>query len=333
MGASIKMNDRNNLGRQYTSDPNFGTTYPNTQYKGYQDHESAPYGASSGEHRVPPVNQYGYTRQYQGHNPYHQEGRFSNVQAHGSGQYMGQSQYTGTKGVSQYQGGRSGYITPYTPEMHYGYRYAPSPNPGMMGESGYAGSQATDMRESGYPVSQATGMRESAYPVSPATGMGASSNPPQSFAFPGAGFGQSQNQETAGLYSAMIDPAGMGSSFRNETQSGIAGAATTTTGESTTSLTEMQDQTGVQLNDRDRLQDLLSSEKYLTEGYNVSTFEASDPELHKTLQNILNETHQSHEILHQTMEQRGWYKTDSADQQAVAQAYNQFMQNRYQLPF
>lgn len=86
-------------------------------------------------------------------------------------------------------------------------------------------------------------------------------------------------------------------------------------------------------NDRDRVNDLLASEKYLTEGYNISSFEATNLQLQNTLSNILNETHRNRETLYRAMEQRGWYKTEQADQQQVTQAYNKFNEYKNQLPY
>lgn len=86
-------------------------------------------------------------------------------------------------------------------------------------------------------------------------------------------------------------------------------------------------------NDRDKINDLLVSEKYLTEGYNISTFEAVNPQLQNTLKNILNETHNNRQTLYQVMDQRGWYKTENANQQQVIQAYNKFSGYKSQLPF
>lgn len=91
--------------------------------------------------------------------------------------------------------------------------------------------------------------------------------------------------------------------------------------------------TDKKFNDRDKINDLLASEKYLTEGYNISTFEAVNPQLQNTLKNILNETHNNRQTLYQVMDQRGWYKAENADQQQVIQAFNKFSGYKSQLPF
>ncbi|MCK4257640.1 MAG: spore coat protein [Halanaerobiales bacterium] len=204
------MNQQNNQNNRYTNPPNFGTNYPNTQYKGYTEQEGSPYGSTSNMNQPQnQSNQYGYTTQYQGDNPYHSESRYSNLKTHGGTGYTSQSSTSPYQGMSQ--------------------QY----------------SNTTTMT----PV---------------------------------------QQQRT---------------------------------------------QTGTQYTDRDRINDLLLSEKYLTEGYNISTFEATNSQLQSTIKNILNNTHTNREILHQTMQQRGWYQTEPADQQQVSQTYSEFNSYKSQLPY
>jgi spore coat protein CotF len=100
-----------------------------------------------------------------------------------------------------------------------------------------------------------------------------------------------------------------------------------------------QDQTGlpqvkdVTVNDRDRMQDLLAQEKYLTAGYNVSAIEASHDELHQVLMQNLNDCHQLQRQVFNLMFKKGWYKLPVADAQSAAHAQSQFEQYRAQFPF
>lgn len=87
------------------------------------------------------------------------------------------------------------------------------------------------------------------------------------------------------------------------------------------------------VNDRDRMQDLLATEKYLSTAYNTALLEAS----HDGLFHIW---HQNQEVCQrlqrqcfQTMFKKGWYKLPVADAQSVSHAYGQFQQYKTQFPF
>lgn len=83
---------------------------------------------------------------------------------------------------------------------------------------------------------------------------------------------------------------------------------------------------GPEMNDRDRLNDCLSSEKWLTDNLNIMTREASYRELHQDILGILNETHQCARDLFNLMFEQGHYKLEAADQQKIQQAEQQFRQ-------
>jgi spore coat protein CotF len=89
---------------------------------------------------------------------------------------------------------------------------------------------------------------------------------------------------------------------------------------------------GPQMNDRDWINDIMSYEKYLTNGYNTGLNEAQNPQLHQTVQAILNDVHQSQVQLFDCMFQKGWYKMKAADQQEISQAYTQFTGYKSQFP-
>lgn len=217
------MKNDNNLGHQYTQNPNFGTVYPATQYKGYAEQEASPFGTPSNLQQ--PIGQ------YQGNIPHQAQNRPENVRFHGNVQY-------GQQGMpNQFQNPQ------YQNQTNQYQNVAQNPNDpyGRLGQQ-----TATTVQNAPQQLNQA--------------------NTPQ-------------------------------------------------------------------YNDRDRINDLLISEKYLTEGYNISTFEATDPQLHNLLKNILNETHKNRETLHRIMEQRGWYQTEPINQQQVSQTFSKFNEYKNQLPF
>lgn len=90
---------------------------------------------------------------------------------------------------------------------------------------------------------------------------------------------------------------------------------------------------GPEFNDRDRLNDLMLTEKYLTMGYNISVFEANDPQLHTDLVNILTQTHEFERKLFQAMFDRGWYTMHVADSAVVGKASKDFENYKSQLPY
>lgn len=88
---------------------------------------------------------------------------------------------------------------------------------------------------------------------------------------------------------------------------------------------------GPEMNDRDRLNDILSMEKYLTTAYSIAANEASSQWLYQDEMTILNELHECQRQLFNLMSKKGWYKIDPADQTQVNQTFQQF--NNYQTQF
>lgn len=87
------------------------------------------------------------------------------------------------------------------------------------------------------------------------------------------------------------------------------------------------------VNDRDRMQDLLAQEKYLTASYNTAMYEAGHDELYQTIKQNFDQCHQIQRKIFNLMFQKGWYKLPVADADSVAHTYNQFKQYQAQLPF
>jgi len=90
---------------------------------------------------------------------------------------------------------------------------------------------------------------------------------------------------------------------------------------------------GPEMNDRDRLNDVLLTAKYLTDSFNVAVREASHNTLHQDMLTILNETHQAARQTFDLMFQKGWYKVEAEQQQKLDQAYQQFNNYSTQFPY
>lgn len=83
-------------------------------------------------------------------------------------------------------------------------------------------------------------------------------------------------------------------------------------------------QTGTDMNDRDFLNDILATEKYLSDGFNVFAREASHGQLYNDVIQILNETHDCERDLFNLMFEYGFYSFKAATQQDIQQAHQQF---------
>ncbi|MFC4076102.1 spore coat protein [Salinithrix halophila] len=90
---------------------------------------------------------------------------------------------------------------------------------------------------------------------------------------------------------------------------------------------------GPEMNDRDRLNDILAMEKYMTMSYNVAVNEASNDSLYQTQMSILTELHQAQRDLFNAMHAKGWYKMEPADMQKVDKAFQQFSNYSSQFPY
>jgi spore coat protein CotF len=69
--------------------------------------------------------------------------------------------------------------------------------------------------------------------------------------------------------------------------------------------------------DRDRIMDLLSDEKHLTDTYNTFSIETSGRGLHQDLLSILNDEHELEFRLFEEMNRRGWYSVEYAEQRDI----------------
>ena len=90
---------------------------------------------------------------------------------------------------------------------------------------------------------------------------------------------------------------------------------------------------GPQMNDRDIINDVLSTEKYLTDNYNVFARETSYATLHSDVEAILCDTHNAARDSFNLMFQKGWYVLEGVDQQKIQQEQQNFSQYLTQFPY
>lgn len=76
--------------------------------------------------------------------------------------------------------------------------------------------------------------------------------------------------------------------------------------------------------DKEMLTDLLSSQKFVTDGYNSFANECATPNIKTDFVNILREEHQIQNDVFTEMQKRGWYPTEAADQNKINQAKQKY---------
>lgn len=90
---------------------------------------------------------------------------------------------------------------------------------------------------------------------------------------------------------------------------------------------------GPEMNERDFLNDILATEKYITDNFNVFVREASNHTLYQTAITILNESHVAARTLFNLMFKKGWYALTAAQQQDIQKASQQFQNYQSQQPY
>jgi hypothetical protein len=96
---------------------------------------------------------------------------------------------------------------------------------------------------------------------------------------------------------------------------------------------QMPNVKGPEMNERDFMNDILATEKYLTDNLNIFTREASNQVLHQEIVNILNETHIAARNLFNEMFKKGWYSLTAAKQPEIQQIAEQFQNYQTQQPY
>ena len=89
---------------------------------------------------------------------------------------------------------------------------------------------------------------------------------------------------------------------------------------------------GPEINDRDLINDVLSFEKYLSNGYNTGLNEMQNPKLHQAVSTILSDIHQCQWQAFNMMFEKGWYKMNAAPQEELSKTYTQFNNYKSQFP-
>ena len=76
--------------------------------------------------------------------------------------------------------------------------------------------------------------------------------------------------------------------------------------------------------DKAKMTDLLTAEKYMTSAYNTFLCESETGEVMSCLSNLLNDEHSIKNELFCEMSSKGWYKTEKAEDTKVNAAKQQF---------
>ncbi|MEC2076435.1 spore coat protein [Metabacillus fastidiosus] len=87
---------------------------------------------------------------------------------------------------------------------------------------------------------------------------------------------------------------------------------------------ETQVQQSPQMNERDFINDILATEKYLTSAYTMALNELSHQALYQDILTVSNETQDAQRDLYNLMFKNGWYKLEAAETQKIQQSYDQF---------
>ncbi len=88
-----------------------------------------------------------------------------------------------------------------------------------------------------------------------------------------------------------------------------------------------------QMNERDFVNDMLATEKYMTASYTTAMNEVSNQQLYQDVSLIFKETQDCQRNLFDLMFKNGWYSLEVADQQKMQQSYQQFAGYKNQLPY
>ncbi|MBU9722187.1 MULTISPECIES: spore coat protein [Bacillaceae] len=88
-----------------------------------------------------------------------------------------------------------------------------------------------------------------------------------------------------------------------------------------------------QMNDRDYINDILTTEKYMTSSYSTALNEASHEALYSDVEQIFNETQRCQRELFNLMFEKGWYSFDAVQEQELSQSFQQFTGYQTQNPY
>ncbi|WP_174496213.1 spore coat protein [Salirhabdus euzebyi] len=88
-----------------------------------------------------------------------------------------------------------------------------------------------------------------------------------------------------------------------------------------------------EMNERDFVNDMLATEKYMTDAYSTAMNEVSHQTLYGDLATIFKESQDCQRQLFNLMFEKGWYSLEVADQKKMQQAYQQYSGYSNQLPY
>ncbi|MGN0171594.1 MAG: spore coat protein [Acutalibacteraceae bacterium] len=84
------------------------------------------------------------------------------------------------------------------------------------------------------------------------------------------------------------------------------------------------------MNDKEMMDDTLSSQKSITELYNQFANECATESIRSTMMSILKEEHDMQADVFSEMQKRGWYQVPPAEQQKIDSAKQKFMKQSAQ---
>ena len=86
-------------------------------------------------------------------------------------------------------------------------------------------------------------------------------------------------------------------------------------------------QSTTEMNEKAVLTDLLSTQKFITGAYNTFCCEAAEPTVRNCLMSVLEDEHRIQAELFNTMNQKGFYKVQKAEEAKLTAAKQQFAKN------
>lgn len=88
----------------------------------------------------------------------------------------------------------------------------------------------------------------------------------------------------------------------------------------------------IEMNDRDYINDVLESEKNLSNNLSIVLNEASNEALYQDILTIFNDTQTMARRLYAVMFQKGWYALEKAEVKKINQKYNEYSSRLSELP-
>lgn len=83
-----------------------------------------------------------------------------------------------------------------------------------------------------------------------------------------------------------------------------------------------------QMQEKELFDDVLSSQKFITDTYNTFANECATPAIRQEFMRILTEEHQIQAEVFDEMSKRGWYPTTAAEQQKIQQAKQKYQNSK-----